>query len=46
VLKTRTAWASTFIASLELAKQGEAALAQADRFTAIHVGPAPVEVAT
>jgi segregation and condensation protein A len=42
-LMQRAAWTSTFIASLELAKQGEAALAQADRFTAIHVSPAPVE---
>jgi segregation and condensation protein A len=45
-LKLRAAWASTFIASLELAKQGEAALAQEDRFTAIHVRPAPVETPT
>jgi segregation and condensation protein A len=45
-LKQRAAWASTFIASLELAKQGEAALAQEDRFTAIHVRPAPVETPT
>jgi segregation and condensation protein A len=43
VLKQRAAWTSTFIASLELAKQGEVALAQEDRFTAIHVSPAPVE---
>ena len=45
-LKQRAAWASTFIASLELAKQGEAALAQEDRFTAIHVSPALVETPT
>jgi segregation and condensation protein A len=46
VLNTRAAWTSTFIASLELAKQGEAALAQEDRFTAIHVSPAAVEAPT
>jgi len=45
-LKQRAAWTSTFIASLELAKQGEVALAQEDRFTAIHVRPAPVETPT
>jgi chromatin segregation and condensation protein Rec8/ScpA/Scc1 (kleisin family) len=39
-LKQRAAWTSTFIASLELAKQGEVALAQADRFAAIHVSQA------
>jgi segregation and condensation protein A len=43
VLKQRAAWTSTFIASLELAKQGDVALAQEDRFTAIHVSPAPAE---
>ena len=43
LLKKRAAWTSTFIASLELAKQGEVALAQEDRFTAIHVSPAPAE---
>ena len=31
---------------LELAKQGDVALAQEDRFTAIHVSPAPVEAPT
>jgi len=46
MLKKRAAWTSTFIASLELAKQGEVALAQEDRFTAIHVSPAPVEAPT
>jgi segregation and condensation protein A len=46
VLKQRAAWTSTFIASLELAKQGDVALAQEDRFTAIHVSPAPVEAPT
>jgi segregation and condensation protein A len=45
-LKQRAAWTTTFIASLELAKQGEAALAQEDRFTAIHVSPASMEYAT
>jgi segregation and condensation protein A len=42
-LKQRAAWTSTFVAGLELAKQGEAALAQEDLFTAIHVSPAHVE---
>jgi chromatin segregation and condensation protein Rec8/ScpA/Scc1 (kleisin family) len=43
LLKQRAAWTSTFVASLELAKQGAVALAQQDRFTAVHVGPARVE---
>jgi len=43
VLKQRAAWTSTFVASLELAKQGNVALAQADGFTSIHVSPAPME---
>jgi segregation and condensation protein A len=42
-LKHRAAWTSTFIASLELAKQGDVAMAQEDGFTAIHVSPAPTE---
>jgi segregation and condensation protein A len=46
VLKQRAAWTSTFVASLELAKQGDVALAQEDRFAAIHVSPAPVEAPT
>jgi segregation and condensation protein A len=37
MLKTRAAWTSTFVASLELAKQGEVALAQKDGVSAIHV---------
>jgi segregation and condensation protein A len=45
-LKQRAAWTSTFIASLELAKQGEVALAQQDRFTVIHVSQASVETPT
>ena len=45
-LKTRAAWTSTFIASLELAKQGEVALTQADRFTTVHVRSASREVPT
>jgi len=45
-LKQRAAWTSTFVASLELAKQGEVALAQEDRFTAIHVSLAPAEAPT
>jgi hypothetical protein len=45
MVKKRVAWASTFIASLELAKQGDVTLAQADGFTAIHVSPTSVEPA-
>jgi segregation and condensation protein A len=37
----RLAWGSTFIASLELAKQGDLTLAQDDLFAPIHVRPAP-----
>jgi segregation and condensation protein A len=36
-LRQRSAWSSTFVASLELAKQGEAALQQEKGFTAIYV---------
>jgi segregation and condensation protein A len=43
VLKQRAAWTSTLVASLELAKQGDVALAQEDIFTAIHVSPAAPE---
>ena len=42
-LRQRAAWTSTFVASLELAKQGNVAMAQTDGFTAIHVSPAPAE---
>jgi len=42
-LRARAAWTSTFIARLELAKQGEVALAQVKNFGAIHVSPAPGE---
>ena len=42
-IRKRSAWASTLIASLELAKQGNVTLAQADPFTAVHVNPASVE---
>jgi segregation and condensation protein A len=42
LVRRRSAWTSTFAASLELARQGEVALAQEDAFTAIHVSPAPV----
>jgi segregation and condensation protein A len=42
-LRKRAAWTSTFIAGLELAKQGHVALAQEGDFTAIHVNPAPTE---
>jgi segregation and condensation protein A len=43
VLKQRAAWTSTLIASLELAKEGDVALAQGDIFTTIHVSAAPTE---
>ncbi len=36
-LMARSAWTSTFTASLELAKQGEVVLVQDSRFTPIHV---------
>jgi segregation and condensation protein A len=39
MLKTRAAWSSTLIAGLELAKQGDVALAQEGLFAAIHVSP-------
>ncbi len=42
-LKKRSAWTSTFVASLELAKQGEVTLTQDDRFAPIHVVRAPAE---
>lgn len=38
-LRRRSAWSSTFAASLELAKQGEAVLDQADFLGPIQVGP-------
>jgi segregation and condensation protein A len=41
--RRRAAWTSTFIAGLELAKQGDVAMAQEDIFTAIHVSPAAPE---
>jgi segregation and condensation protein A len=37
----RSAWTSTFVASLELAKQGDVVLAQDWVFTPIHVRPVP-----
>jgi segregation and condensation protein A len=40
-LRRRSAWSSTFVASLELAKQGEAALTQEEAFSAIHVSLEP-----
>jgi segregation and condensation protein A len=43
VSRQRSAWASTFIASLELAKQGDVVLAQDGVFAPIHVGRPPVE---
>ena len=36
-LRRRAAWTSTFVASLELAKQGDVALTQESAFTPIHV---------
>ena len=39
-LRLRSAWASTFIAGLELARQGDVVLGQRGDFTAIHVAPA------
>jgi segregation and condensation protein A len=39
-LRLRSAWSSTFIAGLELAKQGAVALGQREDFDAIHVAPA------
>jgi segregation and condensation protein A len=35
----RSGWAATFVASLELAKQGEVVLGQGDDFEPIHVAP-------
>ena len=39
-LKRRSAWASTFVVSLELAKAGEVRLAQDEAFGMVHVRPA------
>ena len=39
-LRRRSAWSSTLIASLELAKQGEVVLGQGDDFQSIYVAPA------
>jgi segregation and condensation protein A len=39
-LRLRSAWSSTFIAGLELAKQGDVVLGQGRDFQAIHVAPA------
>jgi segregation and condensation protein A len=36
-LRLSSAWATTFSASLELAKQGDVALAQAEAFSSVHV---------
>jgi len=44
-LRRRSAWSSTFVASLELAKQGEAVLDQTDFLGPIQVGP-PVRPGT
>lgn len=40
VLRQRSAWTSTFVASLELARQGGVVLAQEGFLTPIHVSPA------
>lgn len=42
-LRRRSAWSSTFAASLELAKQGEVGLEQESGFAPIHVAPAPAQ---
>jgi segregation and condensation protein A len=39
-LRRRSGWASTFMAGLELAKQGDVVLGQGGDFQAIHVAPA------
>jgi hypothetical protein len=39
-IRRRSGWASTFIAGLELAKQGEVVLGQGGDFAAIPVAPA------
>jgi segregation and condensation protein A len=39
-LRRRSAWSSTFVAGLELAKQGEVVLGQGRDFEPIHVAPA------
>jgi segregation and condensation protein A len=38
-LRRRSAWSSTFAASLELAKQGDVVVAQAGPFQPIHLAP-------
>ena len=43
-LRRRSAWASTLLASLELTRQGDIDLTQADAFLPIHLRPANVEV--
>ena len=40
-LRQRSAWSSTFVASLELTRQGEAALWQEEAFAAIYVSSEP-----
>ncbi len=40
-LRRRSAWTSTFVASLELARQGDVALTQEGAFRPIHLRPAP-----
>ena len=43
-LKWRSAWASTFVASLELAKAGQVRLAHDEAFGMVHVRPASDDV--
>jgi segregation and condensation protein A len=43
LLRRRSAWASTFVASLELAKQGEIVLRQENPLGTIHVKPSTVQ---
>jgi segregation and condensation protein A len=44
-LRRRSAWSSTFVASLELAKQGDVMLTQEGVFSPIHLQPAPAAAA-
>ena len=43
-IRRRSGWASTFIAGLELAKQGDVVLGQGGDFGPIHVAPALARV--
>ncbi len=46
VLKRRSAWTSTFVASLELTKQGDVVLVQGDEFGPIHLTRPAAHIAT